>query len=406
MIFFSLPGLSPRVQPCCHVSLWRSSCASCIPRLAADAPPGFPLPCGAGLAATAGNVQLGAGSAAATDADGLVYVLHRGKNPLLVFKPDGTFVRSWGDDYLHTPHGLRIDSEQNVWITDIGHHQVFKFDRQGKLLLALGKKGEPGEGRDQFNKPTDVAFAPSGDFYVSDGYGNSRVLKFSKDGTYQMAWGKKGTGPGEFDLPHAIVLDKRGRVIVGDRENNRIQVFSPEGKFLTEWKAGGAAFGLFLTPDERLFVADGRAHWIVVLNLEGRPLGRFGEEGKGPGQFDLPHMFCVAADGAVYGPRSRANASKMRRVARQTWRTSLLSSCGCWCWSSWPLGFAAAWRADWASPPCWRIACRRVARSFGSGAFVGWPVVDPANETLHHLAELGVVVLLFEISLRRTWASC
>ncbi len=245
-------------------------------------------------------VQLGAVSAAAADANGLVYVVHRAKHPVLVFKRDGSFVRSWGDETLHTPHGLRVDAEQNVWITDIGHHQVFKFDGQGKLLLALGKKGEPGDAPDRFNKPTDVAFTPSGDFYVSDGYGNSRVLKFSKDGKLLSSWGKKGTGPGEFDLPHAIVVDKRGRVIVGDRENNRIQVFSPEGKYLTEWKEGGAPFGLFLTPDERLFVADGRAHWIQVINLEGRALGRFGEKGKSPGQFELPHMFCVDSDGAVY----------------------------------------------------------------------------------------------------------
>lgn len=246
------------------------------------------------------HVQLGAVSATATDADGLVYVVHRGKQPLLVFKRDGTFVRAWGDDSLHTPHGLRIDPGQNVWITDIGHHQVLKFDRNGKLLLALGKKGEPGEGRDQFNKPTDIAFAPSGEFYISDGYGNSRVLKFAKDGTYLMAWGKKGSGPGEFNLPHAICVDNRGRVIVGDRENNRIQVFSGDGKFLAEWREGGAPFGMFLTPNQRLFVADGRAHWVQVLDLDGRPQGRFGEKGSKPGQLDLPHMLCVDAEGAVY----------------------------------------------------------------------------------------------------------
>src|SRR5262249_62050207 len=121
-----------------------------------------------------------------------------------------------------------------------------KFDPEGKLMLSLGKKGQAGVGDDQFDRPTDIAVTSSGEFYVSDGYGNSRVLKFSADGKLLKKWGKKGTGPGEFNLPHAIVLDARGHVYVGDRENNRIQIFDADGRYLDTWKEGGAPYGLFL----------------------------------------------------------------------------------------------------------------------------------------------------------------
>jgi len=218
---------------------------------------------------------------------------------VLVFDRDGTFLRSWGDEHLKTPHGLRIDREGHVWLTDIGHHQVMKFDANGKLLLSLGRQGQAGKAPDQFDRPTDVAFTPSGDFYVSDGYGNTRVLKFSKDGKLLKQWGTPGTGPGEFNLPHSICVDTKGRVIVGDRENNRIQVFDADGKFLTQWTAGGAPFGMFLAGD-RIFVADGRANWVTAIDLNGKSLGRFGEPGTGQGQFKLPHMLCVDSKGAVY----------------------------------------------------------------------------------------------------------
>jgi hypothetical protein len=245
------------------------------------------------------TVKLGPVSAVATDSADRVFVFHRGKQPILVFDREGKFLRSWGDEHVKTAHGLRIDRENNVWVTDIGNHLVMKFDPEGKLLLTLGRKGKPGDGRDEFDRPTDVAVAPSGEFYVADGYGNSRVVKFSREGKYLRAWGRKGSGDGEFNLPHAIWLDDRGRVYVGDRENDRIQIFDGEGKFLARWKESGAPFGLFLAGG-RMFVADGRAHWVRVLDLEGRPLGRWGEKGGLPGQFNLPHAVCVDSRGAVY----------------------------------------------------------------------------------------------------------
>jgi DNA-binding beta-propeller fold protein YncE len=246
------------------------------------------------------QITFGQVSAVATDSADRVFVFHRGEHPVVVFDRDGKFLRSWGDGLVKKAHGLRIDRQENVWITDIGDHLVRKFDHEGKLLLTLGRKGEPGAGRDQFDQPTDVAVTPSGEFYVSDGYGNSRVVKFAADGRYLMEWGKKGNGTGEFNLPHAVCIDSRGRIVVGDRENDRIQVFDPEGKYFAQWTEGGAPFGLFPTADGRLFVADGRANRVTVLSPEGKALNRWAGPGTAPGQLSLPHAICVDSRGDVY----------------------------------------------------------------------------------------------------------
>jgi DNA-binding beta-propeller fold protein YncE len=246
------------------------------------------------------NIKLGPVSAVATDSADRVFVFHRAKQPILVFDRDGKYLRSWGDDFINMAHGLRIDPDNNVWITDIGNHQLLKFNPDGKLLLSLGQKGKPGAGPDQFNKPTDVGFAPGGEFYVSDGYGNSRVLKFAKDGKLLTQWGKAGKRPGEFNLPHAVVVGPDGKVYVGDRENSRVQIFDADGKFLAQWKESGAPFGLYLTKAGQMFVADGYAEWIKVLDKDGKSVGRFGGPGKNLGQFTMPHMLCVDSKGAVY----------------------------------------------------------------------------------------------------------
>jgi DNA-binding beta-propeller fold protein YncE len=253
------------------------------------------------------NVKLGPVAAVATDSAGRVLVFHRGKQPIMVFDRDGKFLRSWGDDVVKTAHGLRVDAGDNVWTTDIGNHLVTKFDPKGKVLLTLGKKDQPGDGPDQFNKPTDTAVAANGDVYVSDGYGNSRVVKFSKDGKFLKEWGKRGTGEGEFHIPHVIQLDAKGRVYVGDRENNRVQLFDPDGKFLAQWKDSGAPYGLFLTMGGRVLVADGRGNDVRVLDASGKVLGRWGEKGTGAGQFSSPHWICADAQGAIYVAETGAN---------------------------------------------------------------------------------------------------
>jgi len=148
----------------------------------------------------------------------------------------GEIINSWGADMFIMPHGLEIDNENNIWITDVGLHQVIKYDSNGRELMVLGKQFEPGSDSYNFNLPTDVAVAKDGSFYVSDGYGNSRIIKFSKDGLYQFEWGAFGNEKNQFNIPHGLDLDNKGNVYVADRENNRIQKFDSLGNFIVEWK--------------------------------------------------------------------------------------------------------------------------------------------------------------------------
>jgi len=245
------------------------------------------------------GLELGPVSAVAVDSRDRVYVAHRGPKPILVFEADGTFLRSWGDEHLKTVHALRIDPQGKIWVSDIGHHLVMKFDPLGKLELTLGEKGQPGDDNKKFDRPTDIAFAPTGDFYVTDGYGNSRVIRFTSTGRLVKMWGTKGNGKGQFRIPHAITFDSQGRLLVGDRENNRVQVFSADGEFLEEWAESGAPYGLCFAGD-RLFVADGRANWVRVLDNAGKPIGRIGEKGAAAGQFLVPHMLTVDSEGSLY----------------------------------------------------------------------------------------------------------
>ncbi len=152
-------------------------------------------------------------------------------NTILVLdRQTGKILDSWGANLFIMPHGLTVDKDNNVWVTDVGLHQIFKFSHDGKLLMKLGEAKIPGNDSLHFNRPTDVAVAPDGSFYVSDGYRNSRVIKFSASGKYLFEWGKKGNKPGEFNIPHAIDLDAKGNVYVADRQNNRIQEFDASGK--------------------------------------------------------------------------------------------------------------------------------------------------------------------------------
>lgn len=184
------------------------------------------------------------------DSDGNIWVFHRAnrkwegidtrgkiqENTIMVLdKNTGVVLKSFGSNFFKMPHGLEIDNEDNVWVTDVGLHQVFKFDNKGQLLLTLGEPNVPGRDFYHFNLPTDIAVAQDGSFYVSDGYENSRIIKFSKEGKYLFEWGKYGNGQGEFNIPHGIDLDNKGNVYVADRENNRVQKFDCNGKFLSDW---------------------------------------------------------------------------------------------------------------------------------------------------------------------------
>ncbi|HWE49811.1 MAG TPA: peptidyl-alpha-hydroxyglycine alpha-amidating lyase family protein [Bryobacteraceae bacterium] len=202
------------------------------------------------------------------DAHNNMWVFHRGDPPMLEFDPSGKLLTSWGSGMFVQPHGLFIDRDGNIWATD-GRgkdgkgHQVFKFTPQGKILMTLGKAGVAGTTSDTFNAPSAVLVAPDGDIFVADGHGgntNARVVKFAKDGTFIKAWGMKGSGPGEFDIPHAIAMDSKGRIFVADRNNNRIQIFDQEGNYLTEWKQWGRPSGIVIRKDDTMYVVDSESN--------------------------------------------------------------------------------------------------------------------------------------------------
>jgi len=185
--------------------------------------------------------------------------------PILKFDASGKLVKSFGSGMFIFPHGICVDKDDNIWVTDgqgkegIGH-QVFKFSSDGKVLLTLGKAGVAGDGPDTFNQPNDVAIAPNGDIFVSDGHtprtGNARVVKFSKDGKFIKQWGGHGSGPGQFEVPHALAFDSKGRLFVGDRANNRIQIFDQDGKFLEEWKQFSRPSGIYIDKNDAIYVTD------------------------------------------------------------------------------------------------------------------------------------------------------
>jgi hypothetical protein len=187
-------------------------------------------------------------------------------DPILEFDQAGTLLKSFGAGLLVSPHKITVDRAGDLWVADNGikggrGQQVVKFNRDGALLMTLGQAGVVGSGPDTFDQPTEVAVAPNGDIFVADGHGreatdNARIVKFDKNGRFIKSWGKKGTGHGEFDGPHTLAFDSRGRLFVGDRQNNRIQIFDQEGGFIAEWKQFGRPSGMFIDRNDVLYVAD------------------------------------------------------------------------------------------------------------------------------------------------------
>lgn len=241
----------------------------------------------------------------------------------------GRLLSTWGANHFIMPHGLTVDHAGNLWLTDVGLHQVFKCSPAGEVLLTLGEAGVPGNDDKHFNLPTDVALLADGSFYVSDGYQNTRVMKFTATGRFEFQWGAKGHGPGEFHLPHGISVDAQGRVIVCDRENERLQVFDAKGVFQHEWKGPqiGKPYGIATGPDGHLFVIDGGSPSLqpqlrgkaVELDPSGQVLDTFGSHGKAAGQFQLGHDIAVGPDGAVYvaeGTGARVQKFVRKKAAR------------------------------------------------------------------------------------------
>jgi DNA-binding beta-propeller fold protein YncE len=262
------------------------------PKLSLKADPNWPtLPAGWTFGETPG---------VAVDKREHVFVFHRGPHSLIEFDPAGNVVRSWGDGVFVRPHSVKFDPEGNLWAADDQGHTVVRMDEKGRVRMVLGRKNTPGETDDLFNRPTDIAFGPNGNVYISDGYGNSRVVQYTRDGKFVRTWGTKGSAEGQFNLPHGIAVDKRGRVYVGDRENRRMQIFDADGKFITQWKHVGSPWGVFITPDEQLYLCDGYNNRILKTDLDGKILGVASGPGKLPGLLDFAHHLAVGPSGSVY----------------------------------------------------------------------------------------------------------
>lgn len=255
----------------------------------------------------------------AVDANDDVYVFNRGKHPVIVFDRAGRFKRSWGEGHFRRAHGITVGPDGTLWLTDDLHHTIRQFTTEGKCLLTIGDPDQPStlQGGKPFNRPTHVAISPkTGDVYISDGYGNSRVHKYDPKGRHLMSWGEPGTDPGCFNLPHNIATDAAGLVYVADRENHRVQIFDANGRYLAQWNNLHRPCGL--AADARLgdifFVGELPSHLAVnkdvpnlgarvsILSIKGQLLGRIGGRfaGEKPGEFVAPHGCAVDSHGDLY----------------------------------------------------------------------------------------------------------
>lgn len=272
------------------------------------------------------NLILGSPTGLGIDSENNILVFHRAsrvrkdimpednikENTILTLhKQTGKILKNWGADLFIMPHGLEVDKENNVWVTDVALHQIFKFSANGNLLLTLGEAKVPGNDAKHFNLPTDIAVSDDGSFYVSDGYGNSRVVKFSKDGTYLLEWGRYGNKTGEFNIPHGIDLDKNGNVYVADRENNRIQKFDSQGNFIAVWQNKIAEQLYSVTIDNQnnhLFGTDYftvndtivKGSDIFRLDLNTNLQVQFGRTGFYDGPISRYHDIQIDDEGSIY----------------------------------------------------------------------------------------------------------
>ena len=236
---------------------------------------------------------------------GNVWVFNRGHYPVMEFNKNGIMLQAWDENTirLKSAHGIRVAPDGNIWGVDVGGNLVFKMNQEGRTLMVIGNQG-PGtqDSHDGFNRPTVTAFKPNGNILVADGYINSRVMEFTKDGQFVNMFGKWGIGDGEFNVVHDVVIDKQGRIYVADRSNARVQVFDQDGKFITKWTDIGQPWGLSYVPKEdAIYMSDGHFNRIIKLNMEGQITGVLSSFGKVPGKVDYPHQIAVDQnDGSIY----------------------------------------------------------------------------------------------------------
>ena len=252
----------------------------------------------------------------AVDSQDRVYVYSRSEHPMVVFDRDGNFLTSWGDDVLENAHGIFIDSDDNIYCTEWSSHCVHKFNSDGQLQWTLGTPGIPRPPGVPFNLPTDLAVAPDGCLFVSDGYGNSKVHKYSAEGVLLSSWGEPGTGPGQFNLVHSVWVDSDYQVYICDRENNRIQIFDRDGRFLKEWTGFLQPDKLWFDESETIFMAEIR-HRVTILDRQGEVLSQWGQAGDQPNQFrSYPHGIWGDSRGDIYVSEVASDA-QLKKFVRQ-----------------------------------------------------------------------------------------
>ncbi len=263
--------------------------------------------------------QLGDVAAVGVDHDDRVYAFHRGDHPMVVFDRDGNYLRSWGDGVFKRAHGIHMGPDDTIYLTDDGDHTVRKCTLDGKVLLTIGIPGDaaPFMSGEPFRRCTHTALSPNNEIYVSDGYGNARIHKYTQDGKRIKSWGEPGSGPGQFNLPHNISCDEDGWVYVADRENHRIQVFDGNGRFETQWHDLHRPSGMYMPPGKCpiCYVGEIGPNYefnrgapnlgprLSILSNEGRLIARITKTpaaGTGPGQFISPHGIAVDSHGDLY----------------------------------------------------------------------------------------------------------
>ena len=246
-----------------------------------------------------------------------IYVFNRGNHPVIIFDRLGNFKSSWGEGLFTRPHGLTLAPDNTIFCADDGDHTIRKCTIKGKVLMTLGNPGQASQYQSgyPFHRPTDIAFDPqTHDIYVSDGYGNSKVHKYSPDGKLLFSWGEPGTNPGQFNIVHNIATDKEGYVYVADRENHRVQIFDRTGKYQAQWNNLHRPCALYISEDQLVYIGElgsGMAvnrnmpnigPRITVLNTKGIKLATLGSLGFGlnPGQFIAPHGISIDSKNDLY----------------------------------------------------------------------------------------------------------
>jgi sugar lactone lactonase YvrE len=255
------------------------------------------------------GVEMGASTDVAFDSRGHLFVLTRGTAPVMEFDTDGRFVRAFGEGLFSRTHGLHIDGDDNIWVTDVREQIVVKFSAAGEILMTLGTRGESGAwdeaaGSHRFSEPNDLVVAGNGDVFIVQGHmpgerGDARVLKFAADGTFIKDWGGKGSEPGRFQVAHGIAIDADGLLWVMDRENSRVEVFNQDGGFVREMAYAGLPCGVAIG-EESVFMVNGFTGQILKLDLDGNVLAAMGRPGTNPGEFGEAHYIAVGPGGELW----------------------------------------------------------------------------------------------------------